>query len=60
VALTTAVALGFVVGALVIGRLVVPPLFRLLDGMQAGGTLLVFGSPSPSASPGSRRPPARR
>jgi Kef-type K+ transport system membrane component KefB len=43
VALTTAVALGFVVGALVVGRLVVPPVFRLLAGMQAGGTLLVFG-----------------
>jgi Kef-type K+ transport system membrane component KefB len=37
VALTTAVALGFVVGALVIGRLVVPPLFRLLRAHPGGG-----------------------
>jgi Kef-type K+ transport system membrane component KefB len=43
VALTTAVALGFVVGALVIGRLVVPPLFRLFAQIQAAGTLVVLG-----------------
>lgn len=43
VAFTTAIALGFVVAALLLGRLVVPPLFRAIDAVQATGTLGVAG-----------------
>lgn len=43
VARTAGVAVGFIVAALVVGRLVVPPLFRLLARMRAPGTLLVLG-----------------
>lgn len=43
VAATTAIALGFVAGALVLGRLVVPPLFRVFARMRGAGTLAVFG-----------------
>ena len=40
---TAGVAVGFVVAALVVGRLLVPPLFRLAARMRASGTLLVLG-----------------
>ena len=43
VARTAGVAVGFIVGALVLGRLVVPPLFRAVSRMRAGGTLMVLG-----------------
>ena len=39
----TAVAAGFIVGALVLGRLVVPPLFGLLARLRTPGTLVVLG-----------------
>lgn len=40
---TTGVAVGFIVLALLVGRLVVPPLFGALARMRAPGTLLVLG-----------------
>ena len=40
---TTAVAVGFIVAALVVGRLAVPPLFRAAERMRASGTLVVLG-----------------
>jgi Kef-type K+ transport system membrane component KefB len=43
VARTAGVAVGFIVAALAVGRLVVPPLFRLLARLRAPGTLLVLG-----------------
>ena len=43
VAITTAVAIGFVVAALLLGRVVVPPLFRAINAVQASGTLGVAG-----------------
>ena len=43
VARTTGIAAGFIVGALVVGRLVVPPLFRVLARIPAEGTLVALG-----------------
>lgn len=43
VATTTAVAIGFVIAALVLGRLLVPPLFRAIGRIEASGTLGVAG-----------------
>ncbi|GJG86658.1 Na+/H+-exchanging protein [Gemmatimonadetes bacterium T265] len=43
VARTTAVAAGFIAGALVLGRLLVPPLFRLIARVETPGTLVVLG-----------------
>ena len=43
VARTTGLAAGFIVGALVLGRLLIPPLFRVIARVQAPGTLLVLG-----------------
>jgi Kef-type K+ transport system membrane component KefB len=40
---TTFVAVGFIVAALVVGRLAVPPLFRAAERMRAPGTLAVLG-----------------
>ena len=40
---TTGIAAGFIAGALVLGGLVVPPLFRLLARIQAEGTLVALG-----------------
>lgn len=43
VATTTAVAIGFVIAALVLGRILVPPLFRAIGRIEASGTLGVAG-----------------
>ena len=43
VTFTTAIALGFVVAALLLGRAIVPPLFRAIDAVHASGTLGVAG-----------------
>ncbi len=43
VARTALVAAGFIAGALVLGRLVVPPLFGLLARVRAPGTLVALG-----------------
>ena len=43
VATTTAVAIGFVIAALLLGRLLVPPLFRAVAKVEASGTLGVAG-----------------
>jgi Kef-type K+ transport system membrane component KefB len=43
VAMTTAVAIGFVVGALVLGSILVPPLFRAIARIEQSGTLGVIG-----------------
>ena len=43
VAATTAVAIGFVIAALLLGRLLVPPLFRAVAKVEASGTLGVAG-----------------
>src|SRR5215207_2700548 len=43
VAITTAIAIGFVIAALLLGRLFVPPLFRAIAAVQASGTLGVAG-----------------
>ena len=40
---TTAIALGFVVAAVVIGSLVIPPVFRMIAQIEASGTLGVVG-----------------
>jgi Kef-type K+ transport system membrane component KefB len=40
---TTGVAVGFIVAALVVGRLAVPPIFRAAERMRAAGTLVVLG-----------------
>lgn len=40
---TTAVALGFVIAAIVIGNIVIPPLFRAVAKIEASGTLGVIG-----------------
>lgn len=40
---TAGVAVGFVLGALLLGRLVVPPLFRLFSRLRSAGTLAVLG-----------------
>jgi Kef-type K+ transport systems, membrane components len=39
VALTSAIAVGFIVAALVLGNLFVPPFFRFVDRVEASGTL---------------------
>ncbi|HEX2723438.1 MAG TPA: cation:proton antiporter [Gemmatimonadaceae bacterium] len=43
VATTTAVAMGFVVAALVLGPVLVPPMFRAIGRIEASGTLGVAG-----------------
>ncbi len=43
VAITTAVAVGFVIAALVLGRVLVPPLFKAIDAVQVSGTLGAAG-----------------
>ena len=43
VALTTGIAIGFVIAAVVLGSLVVPPVFRAIAGIEASGTLGVIG-----------------
>ena len=43
VAITTAVAIGFVIAALILGKILVPALFRAIDAVQASGTLGVAG-----------------
>ena len=43
IALTTAVAVGFVVAAVVLGSLLVPPVFRMIDAVEASGALGVVG-----------------
>jgi Kef-type K+ transport system membrane component KefB len=43
VTVTTAIAIGFVVAALVIGSIVIPPLFRAVATIEASGTLGVVG-----------------
>jgi Kef-type K+ transport system membrane component KefB len=40
---TSGVAVGFIAAALVLGRLVVPPLFRAAERMRGSGTLVVLG-----------------
>ncbi|MDP9176442.1 MAG: cation:proton antiporter [Gemmatimonadota bacterium] len=40
---TTAIAVGFIAAALILGNLVVPPIFRLIDRLEASGTLGVAG-----------------
>lgn len=40
---TTSVAVGFIAFALVLGSLVVPPVFRFIDRLEASGTLGVAG-----------------
>ncbi len=43
ITLTTAVAIGFVVAALVFGSLLIPPIFRAIDTVEASGVLGVVG-----------------
>lgn len=43
VSITTAIALGFVVGAVVLGSIIIPPLFRFVAQIEASGTLGVVG-----------------
>lgn len=43
VSVTSAIAIGFVIAAVVIGSLVIPPLFRLVGRIEASGTLGVVG-----------------
>ena len=43
VAVTTAIALGFVIGAVVLGSFLIPPLFRMIANVEASGTLGVVG-----------------
>lgn len=43
VAVTSAIAIGFVIAAVVLGSLLVPPIFRAMSGMEASGTLGVVG-----------------
>jgi Kef-type K+ transport system membrane component KefB len=40
---TTAIALGFVVAAVILGRFLVPPIFRAIDKVEASGVLGVVG-----------------
>jgi Kef-type K+ transport system membrane component KefB len=40
---TTSIALGFIAVALILGSLVVPPVFRFIDRLEASGTLGVAG-----------------
>jgi Kef-type K+ transport system membrane component KefB len=43
VAVTTAIALGFVIAAVVLGSILVPPVFRAIATVEASGTLGVVG-----------------
>ena len=43
VAFTTAIAIGFIVVALMLGSLVVPPFFRLVERVEESGTLGIAG-----------------
>jgi Kef-type K+ transport system membrane component KefB len=43
IAVTTAIAVGFIAAALILGRLVVPPVFHFIDRLEASGTLGVAG-----------------
>jgi Kef-type K+ transport system membrane component KefB len=43
IAVTTVIAIGFVIAALVVGKILVPALFRAIDAVQASGTLGVAG-----------------
>jgi Kef-type K+ transport system membrane component KefB len=43
VALTTLVAFGFIAAALVLGRFLAPPLFRVIERIEIAGTLGLFG-----------------
>ena len=43
VSITTAIALGFVVAAVVLGSIVIPPLFKAVAQVEASGTLGVVG-----------------
>jgi len=43
VAVTTAIALGFVIAAVVLGSILVPPVFRAIAKVEASGTLGVVG-----------------
>jgi Kef-type K+ transport system membrane component KefB len=43
IAVTTAIAIGFVVAAVVLGGLVIPPVFKLIATIEASGTLGVVG-----------------
>ena len=43
ITLTTAIAIGFVVAAVVLGSLLVPPIFRAIDTVEASGVLGVVG-----------------
>ncbi len=40
---TTSIAVGFIAAALILGSLVVPPVFRFIDRLEASGTLGVAG-----------------
>ena len=40
---TTGIAVGFIVAALALGRMLIPPVFRLLARVQAPGTLVALG-----------------
>lgn len=43
IATTTTIAVGFIGAALILGSLVVPPVFRFIDRLEASGTLGVAG-----------------
>lgn len=43
ITLTTAIAIGFVVAAVVLGSILVPPIFRAIDTVEASGVLGVVG-----------------
>ena len=43
IATTTAIAIGFIAAALILGSRVVPPFFRFIDRVEASGTLGVAG-----------------
>src|SRR5215212_2716211 len=43
IAITSAIAIGFVVAAVVLGSLLVPPVFRMIDTVEASGVLGVIG-----------------
>jgi Kef-type K+ transport system membrane component KefB len=43
VAVTTSIAIGFVIAAIVLGSILIPPLFRAIDTVEASGVLGVVG-----------------
>ena len=43
IAITSAIAIGFVVAAVVLGSLLIPPVFRMIDTVEASGVLGVIG-----------------